>query len=118
MLTTAELADIQAVQDLALPTTATIRRQTRTSDGGGGYTTAWANVATLVPCRASMRSQPLTLLNASQEAVLADWIVTLTAGTVVQAEDEIVTGSRTLVVIGPVVGPWATSLRLACVERK
>jgi len=118
MLTADELTAIQAVQDAALPATATIRRLTRTSDSGGGYTLAWANIATGVACRAAMRSQPLTLLNANQEAVLADWVVTLPAGTVVLTEDEIVTGGRTLVVVGPIVGPWATSLRLACVERK
>lgn len=118
MLTAAELTAIQGIQTAALPATATIRRLTRTSDGGGGYTTAWANVATGVACRAAMRSQPLSLLSANQEAVLADWVVTLPAGTAVQAEDEIVIGGRTLVVIGSVVGPWATSLRLACVERK
>lgn len=118
MLIATELTNMQAAQALALPATATIRRLTRASDLGGGYTTTWADAATGVSCRAAMRSQPLTLLNANQEAVLADWVVTLPVGTVVLAEDEIVTGGHTLVVIGPVVGPWATSLRLACVERK
>jgi hypothetical protein len=118
VLTSAELTDIQTAQVAALPATATIRRLTRASDGGGGFTTSWSNVATGVACRTAMRSQPLTLLSANQEAVLADWVVTLPVGTAAQAEDEILTGGRTLVVIGPVVGPWATCLRLACVERR
>lgn len=118
MLTTAELTSIQTVQADALPETATIRRLSRVSDGGGGFTLTWANVATGVPCRAAMQRDPLTLLNATQETVFANWIVTLTAGTTVLAEDEIVIGDHALVVIGPVVGPWATALRLACVERR
>jgi len=36
-----------------LPDRATITRPTLVADGGGGQTTTWATVATLVPCRLS-----------------------------------------------------------------
>lgn len=118
MLTADELVAMRAVQASNLPDTATIRRGTRTSDGGGGHTTAWSSVATGIACRSAQQRQPVTVLQAGQEAVYADWIVTLAYGTDVRTEDEIQTSGRTLIVVGPVPGPWATAVRVGCVERR
>jgi len=119
MLTADELTDIQATQSANLPDTCTIRRMVRSSDGGGGSTVSWANVATGVACRSTMTKQPVTLLNALRETVFADWIVTLPSGTVTVSEDEIVTSrGQTLTVIGLIAGPWATAVRVACTERQ
>lgn len=119
MLTADELTDIRATQTANLPDTATIRRVTRSSDGGGGFTASWTDVATGIACRSTMTKQPVTLLNAYRETVFADWIVTLPYGTAVLSEDEIVTSrGNTLVVIGPIAGPWTTAVRVACVERR
>jgi SPP1 family predicted phage head-tail adaptor len=50
MLTTAEITAMRATADTALPDVATVQRATTVSDGGGGTTTSWADVAT-VACR-------------------------------------------------------------------
>ncbi len=50
MLTTAEITAMRATSDTALPDVATVQRATTVSDGGGGTTTSWADVAT-VACR-------------------------------------------------------------------
>jgi SPP1 family predicted phage head-tail adaptor len=50
MLTTAEITAMRATADTALPDLATVQRATTVSDGGGGTTTSWADVAT-VACR-------------------------------------------------------------------
>ena len=118
MLLAEELTDIRAVQTENLPDTCTIRRMTRSSDGMGGATVVWTNVSVGTTCRSTMRSQPVTLLNALRETVFADWIVTLPYLTDVAAEDEIVTSrGNTLVVIGSIGGPWTTCVRVGCVER-
>lgn len=116
MIPADELTAIRETQNANLPDTATIQRVTRTSDAGGGFTLAWATVAT-VACRVVQPRQPVTLLSAQQETVYADWIVTLPHGTDAQTEDQIVVSGHTLTVIGPITGPWITALRLGCVER-
>jgi len=47
MLTASQIAKMQATSDLAQPDTGTIYRATNTADGAGGYTQAWAAVATV-----------------------------------------------------------------------
>jgi hypothetical protein len=45
------LDDLKAVSSQYMPELATIAVRTEASDGAGGTTESWANVATNVPCR-------------------------------------------------------------------
>ena len=118
MLTTAELTAIKAVQDQAMPDTCTISRKSLTSDGMGGYTETWSDLATGVSCRlASARYRP-------EEAAIADkfagrtlWMLTLPAGTDITNEDRVVISSTTYEVAGMLsAGSWKTALRVLVVE--
>jgi len=50
MLSAAEIASMRATVDEALPDTCTIRRKAVVSDGGGGQTTTWSDLAAGVAC--------------------------------------------------------------------
>jgi len=70
------LADLRAVQADFLPDTCTLRAVTRSSDGQGGWTDAWADTYTGVPCRlAVMPIQGGESAAGSQVTSLSAWVL-------------------------------------------
>ncbi|HLH22446.1 MAG TPA: head-tail adaptor protein [Chloroflexota bacterium] len=118
MLSTGELAAIQAEAALLLPDTAEIQRPTAgAQDGMGGTTMAWQTVAT-VPCAVGPRPyRPDESVVAAQLGTQAAWIVLLPVGTDVQPQDRIVVGPSTFEVAAP-LGPrtWEFVREIACVQ--
>ncbi|MBX6770879.1 MAG: head-tail adaptor protein [Chloroflexi bacterium] len=117
MLSTADLASMQATLTASLPDTAQVQRVARTSDGMGGFTESWSTVTT-VACRVSPSG------NTTAEQVVAErvqdrvlWTLTLPAQMDVTAADRIVVGSRTFEVVG-VLAPRSYELatRVVAVE--
>lgn len=51
LLTTGQITAMRHIANLALPDTCTVSRKTTVSDGGGGQTATWADLATGVACR-------------------------------------------------------------------
>jgi head-tail adaptor len=118
MLTTADLTAMRTALEASLPDTATISRLTRTADGAGGYTEAWATTGSAVACRVSPTgSQAAERQVAAKLAAVAPWTVTLPAETDVTTSDRILTGGRTLQVEA-VMAPrsWEVSRRVMCQE--
>ena len=115
MLTAAELAAIQATQTLTLTDVCTIQHRALTSDGAGGWTEAWTTTTTV--CRVAPVSAQEAVL-AGQQRIVANWKLTLPAGTVVVDTDRLAVGTRTFEVVG-VLGPETReSARVIwCVER-
>jgi len=118
MLSASDLAAMREAQDAALPDTCTIRRKTLVSDGMGGYTETWSDLATGVKCRiATSRYRP-------EEAAIAEkftgrtlWMLTLPAGTDVTNEDRVVLSGTTYEVVGVLsAGSWEMCRRVLVVE--
>lgn len=96
MLSTAELAAMQAVQVLTLTDACTVNVRTLTSDGMGGYTEVWATTATV--CRLAPASGD-ELVAAGQQRGVMGWTITLPAGTTITAKSRITIGSRNFEVL-------------------
>ncbi len=117
MLTAAEIADMRATQDMALPSSCAISRVALTSDGAGGQTESWSTNAT-VSCRLG------ALGNSGAERVIAErltsvtpFVVTLPAGTDVLPKDRIVVDGRAFeVVVVLDKAAWETARRVAVTE--
>lgn len=104
--TSAEIA--QARADLAglLPDTCTIQQATVTSDGGGGQTRSWTDLATDVACRLSPAVAPASSSRSTGTALIGDrleptttHIITLTAGTTIATGDRVIIGATTFEVL-------------------
>jgi hypothetical protein len=95
----------EARQDLAqelLPDLATIERVTETSDGGGGFTEAWAPVAEDIPCRLDPYGKSTTKGGGGESGTAGERIddrtlnvVTFGAGTDVTLKDRLVINGTT-----------------------
>lgn len=89
MLSEAQLASMRSTAAGALPDEAVVQRVTEVSDGGGGTTTEWADLATLA-CRIA----PAGGGEGGQEAGRVEdettHVVTLAAGADVTAADRLV----------------------------
>lgn len=103
MISTADLAGMQATLDESLPDTCTLILDTPTSDGAGGQTGA-AVVKGLVACRVS----PLRLTRSSKEAEVVQagrvieeslWTITFPAGTVLDPRYRIGNADRQFEVV-------------------
>lgn len=117
MISASVLTALRTTVEASLPDSCTIRRNTQTSDGAGGMTDSWANLAT-VACRVSPSGR------APEERVIAErigsvglWTVTLPALTEVTAKDRLLIGARQLEVIA-VLAPrsWELCRRVVCSE--
>lgn len=117
MISTAALAAMRTALEASLPDSATIRRNTQTSDSAGGKTDSWADLAT-VACRVSPSGR------APEERVIAErigsvglWTVTLPALTGITARDRLLIGTRTLEVVA-LLAPrsWELCRRVVCSE--
>lgn len=93
MISAAELAAMQAQQNLAMPGTVIIQRMTATTDGMGGYTETWAAVGT-VTGRISAQSG-VEIVTGGQPVSITRWIGTFPAGTSITAKDRVSYDSRT-----------------------
>jgi head-tail adaptor len=116
VLSTSDLLAMREVQSAVLLETATVQRQSPTSDGAGGATESWATVAS-VACRVGVSS------SSSQERALAErvtnvstWTLTLPVGTDVRVGDRLVVGTRTFEVLAVLSHSLVTALRVVCVE--
>lgn len=116
MLTDAELAAMQEMQETALPDTCTISRATLTTDNAGGATLSWADVATDVPCRAGPPSSRWERIAAEKVQAVNVQIFTLPHDTDVRPADRIVWSGETFEVQPGEVGSWPTALRVMCTE--
>jgi head-tail adaptor len=100
LLTTADLAYMQATQETALPGTVVIERYTTSSDGMGGQVQTWAAAGTV-----DGRIYPRSRLGIGEMAgggqilSVTDWFATLPFGTDVIASDRLVYADRTWEVI-------------------
>ena len=117
MVTSGELAAMQAVQQATLIEACAIVRRTLASDGAGGQTVTETATATI--CRlAASTNMPADRLVAGSVTEQTLWRITLPAGTDVRKADAITIGSRTFEVAG-IYGPHTltTALVCVCVER-
>jgi SPP1 family predicted phage head-tail adaptor len=116
MLNAAELTAMRATHTAALPEVAAISRPTRSSDGAGGYTTAWATVATVACSLAQPSGGELEIANQAQQPLA--WVITLPYGTDVAVADRIVISETTYEVFA-VLGAhsFSTALRVLATTR-
>lgn len=117
MLSAADLTAMKTTLDASLPDTCTVYRLTRTSDGAGGYTEAWAATGAAVACRVSPAGTGAEREVAARLGAVATWMVTLPAGTDVTAKDKILTSTQTLQVEAALAPrSWEISRRVVCKE--
>ena len=115
LLSTADLTRMRAVLNRTLPDTATIERDTRVSDGSGGYTVTTATTGPFA-CRVAVPSGKEQVIAGKLDAV-GTWTITLPAGTDVGAGDRIKVGSRTFDVTIPLrPRSWELSRRVLATE--
>lgn len=114
MLTAAELAVLREVQEEAMPDTCTIQRRSLQSDGMGGYTESWSDLATGVRCRiASARYRPEERAIAEQVRGKTLWMLTLPAGQDITARDRVIVSGVAYEVVGLLTGgAWETARRV------
>lgn len=111
-----ELTRMRLTGDIALPDSCTIRRATAVSDGAGGQTQTWADVAT-VACRLMPRAtQPQDKLTADKQVNISGWYITLPYGTDVREKDIIVIGSRSFEVDKAQAHTWEINRRVLATE--
>lgn len=116
MLTTAEVASMQATQAETLTTPCTIARRVYTDDGMGGQEETLSLAETV--CRiAPSANMPDYQIYAARAAEKQLWRVTFAAGTDVRMNDQVIVQGRTLEVLG-VLAPATveTARRTICVE--
>lgn len=115
MLTTPEVTRMRAIQESALPGTATIRRLTRVSDGGGGYTEQWTDIAT-VACRLAPVGGGEGVTGGRVDDRTTH-IITLPALTDVTEADRLLTGGQTFeATLVRTRGQWELSRRVEARE--
>ena len=117
MLTAAQVASMRATQKRALPQTCTIQRLTSVSDGGGGRTESWADIADGVPCRVAPVAGGETGTSGDRIVDESTHVITLPAGEDVTEADRIVVDDQTYnVTLVRRRGPWETSRRVEAKE--
>lgn len=117
MLTDAELAAMQAVQESTMTQTATITRITRVPDGMGGWTEVTAS--TDVDCRlAPSNNMAQAAIFAGQLRERVPWRCTLPSGTDIIDSDRVTVDGVDFEVVG-ILGPYGfeTALVVILAER-
>jgi hypothetical protein len=91
-VTTSEIAAARADLATMLPDTCTIQRAVKASDGGGGESTSWPELATEVPCRLTPAGSAGSGTGKAGDRLndTTTHIVTFTAGQDVQQGDRII----------------------------
>lgn len=115
----AELADLAELQEESFIATCDIVRDTRASNGAGGFTLTPVTVGDDVPCRVSpmamTRAEAITGLQFKDRN---PWQIAMPKATDVRAQDRIVTGGVTyevLTIWGP--GTYKTATKAVCVKK-
>ena len=113
MLTDVELAEMQAMQETVMPSTATITHYVDASDGMGGSITTETTATS--PCRLSpTKNMPVATVFAGRLAERLPWRCTFPAGTAVTENDTITVDGRIFDVIGA-LGPYSLETALVCI---
>ncbi len=117
MLSATEIAAMRETVDDSLPDTASIRRNTPVSDGQGGQTDAWAQVAE-VAARVGLtgRRSPEEREIAGRVAGTVLYTLWMPAGTDLTAKDRIVVGARTFEVVGVIQRSEELARQAVCLE--
>ncbi len=115
MIDAGALTDMQATLTDSLPDTGVIKRVTRTSDGMGGFTDAFAAVGTAVVRIGPMQPRDEAIVSGRLGADTA-WVLTFPNGTDVVSADRVVVGSRTFDVTFAVVRSWEIDRRVYAKE--
>jgi hypothetical protein len=118
VLTSTELAGMQAVQATTMTQTATITRRTRVSDGMGGHTEAEATSTAF--CRlAPTANMPVATIYAGRLGERLPWRCAFPVGTDVEESDMVTVDGRDFEILG-ILGPYglATALICICAERE
>jgi hypothetical protein len=117
LLSTAQIEAMRATAERAFPDLATIQRRTEISDGGGGTTTTWADLAENVPCRLSPVGGGEVGLTGARIADEATSLVTMAATRdVVESDRLVIDGFVYDVQLVRRRGSWALTLRIECKE--
>lgn len=116
MLDADDIAEMRATLDESLPDTAAVTRRIDASDGAGGATTTWSTVTETL-CRIGPVSARDQRIVGATIAALANYTLTVTAGTDVRAADRIAVGARTFAVKAVLRrGEWNLATRAVCAE--
>lgn len=114
MLTAAELAAMQEVEESVMPSTGYILRMTNSSDGMGGQTETWGTVGT-VTCdlwpinQRGEREQ----VSGGQINSRGEWYITMPFDTVITAKDRVEIANKTFeVTFVPTDASWQSALRV------
>lgn len=114
MLTAAELAAMQEVEESVMPSTGYIVRRTDASDGMGGYTETWGTVGT-VTCdlwQINRRGDREPVVG-GQISSQGDWFITMPVDTTITAKDRVHIANKTFeVTFVPSDSSWQTALRV------
>ncbi len=116
MLSTADLTSMRAQIALSLPETCSISRNTPASDGMGGWSESWANLATGVACRLSPAGSTTEGELAARLAAESGWVITLPTGQDVTTKDRLSVGTRLFEVVGVLARSWELSRRVVATE--
>ena len=110
-VTAAELAQMRAdLEAMTLPGTAVVQALTRTTDGQGGYTEAWAASGT-VACRLDNSGGNRRSVRAA-EITFSGWVLTVPQSTGLTTANRVVTGGETYNVISVSdLGSWIACQR-------
>lgn len=118
MLTSADIAYMQTIQEDAMPTTGYLRARSLAGDGQGGQRETWAAAVT-VECRIAPMSPEDTAKFADLLGAASGWVITLEHDTSVSVYDKITIGAYDYRVIGTQADEsWITALRLYCARLK
>jgi hypothetical protein len=120
VLSSGDLARMRTTAEQLMPDTCTIQTVTMTRDAFGGATKAWANTYTGVVCRLmrAVRSTPRTIeAGGAQQAVTADWVVTLHHDQAIALGDRLVFTNVTLEPLAINTDKsWEVATRVECRE--
>jgi head-tail adaptor len=98
-LTPWEIHTARETSDAFLPGTAIIQTKTKTSDGQGGETWAYAASGTVDARLAAENTQPRSGEIASRSATATSWVLTIPAATTITNTDRVVFDSITYEVL-------------------
>lgn len=117
MLTAGDIAAMRGTAESALPDTATLERLTSTSDGGGGFTEAWATQGAAIPCRIAPLGGGEGGNAGGRVSDETSHVVSLPAETDVTESDRLVIAGRTYeVTVVRERGEWEISRRVEAKE--
>lgn len=116
-LSTGELVQMRHTADTYLAGTAVIHTATKTSDGQGGYTWAYAASGTVAARLSPEVLRGDEVVVGGRLAEVSPWILTVPAATSIDEDDRVVYNSITYEVSEVLTGiPWEISRRVRLVE--